>query len=159
MQEMVLPRDVRFKMLTQEWDVPRQECASATREALKTKNSRRRTVHNLGKVNPKMEMTMENVGKKFRKSLSFSKKGDTELEEMMQKAEIAASALAAQAANDFEWEKPKKVLNGETKESLADYDVCLEEEEDLSNSDPETEIPKVEERKPIVISENDAVAC
>jgi hypothetical protein len=155
MQQMVLPREVRFKMLTEEWDVPRQECASATREALKIKNSRRRTVHNLGKVNPKMEMAMENVGRKFKRSLSF-KKGPN-LEEMMHEADMAAAALAAHVAKEYEWE-PKNMLLGETKESsLADDNVCLEE--DTSSSDPETEIPREEKIKPICISEDDAIAC
>jgi hypothetical protein len=156
MKEMVLPRELRFKMLTQEWDVTRQECASATREALKIKNSRRRTVHNLGKVNPKMEMAMEDVGGRFKKSLSFGKK-DTELEELMRQAEMATATLALQASKEYEWE-PKKVKNGETKESLGDHDICLEDDE--SNSDPETEVPKVEApKKPILISEDDAIAC
>jgi hypothetical protein len=155
MKEMILPRELRFQMLTQEWDVPRQDCASATREALKIKNSRRRTVHNLGRVNPKVEMAMEDVGGKFKRSLSFGKK-DAKLEDLMRQAEIATATLALPASKEYEWE-PQNVKNGETKESVADYDVCLEEEE--SNSDPETEIPKEEApKKPILISEDNAIA-
>jgi hypothetical protein len=146
MQEMVLPRDVRFKMLTQEWDVPRSDCASATREALKIKNSRRRTVHNLSRVNPKVEEAMESVGKKFKRTLSFKK--EPKLDAMMQEADKSASALVFMAAK--EWGP-----NGESKETLADYDTIDED----SEKDPDTEISKEEKMKPIVITEDDAITA
>ena len=149
---MVLPRDVRFKMLTQEWDVPRSECASATREALKIKNSRRRTVHNLGKVNPKMEEAMESMSKKFKRTLSFKK--EPKLNDIMEEADKAASALAAMAAKEYEGE-PKQSPNEGSKATLAAYDAVDYDSEE----EPETEIPKEEKMKPIVISEDDAITA
>ena len=149
---MVLPRDVRFKMLTQEWDVPRSECASATREALKVKNSRRRTVHNLGRVSPKMEEAMESVGKKFKRTLSLKK--EPKLDDLMQEADKVASSLAVMVAKEYEWE-PKQSLNGESKETLADYDAVDYDPE----KEPETEIPQKGITKPIVISEDDAITA
>ena len=152
MQEMVLPRDVRFKMLTQDWDVSRSECANATREALKVKNSRRRTVHNFGKVNPKMEEAMESMSKKFKRTLSFKK--EPKLDDIMEEADRAASSLAAMAAKEFAWE-PQQSLNEESKATIADYDAV----DYGSEEEPETEIPKETKMKAVIISEDDAIAA
>lgn len=174
MQEMVLPREVRFKMLTQEWDVSRKECANATRESLKVKNQRRQTVRNMGKVNPKMEEAVENVGKNFKRVLSFKKKTSKEVESMMESADKAAGNLAVVASKEYQWEDEK------TSDS---FDVGLPYDQEHAPEDdgdePETSRPprasptitkKVlrppvkkslsssNHSKPIVISEDDCYA-
>jgi hypothetical protein len=149
MQEMVLPREVRFKMLTQEWEVSRKDCANATRESLKVKNQRRQTVRNMGKVNPKMEEAMENVGKKFKRSLSFKKKTSKEVEEMMAEAEKAQSTLAVMAAKEYEWEPEDENSTGSRQESktLDQYDAVgmpfddREHAPDDDDGEPETARP------------------
>jgi len=174
MQEMVLPREVRFKMLTQEWGVPRKDCANATRESLKVKNHRRQTVRNMGKVNPKMEEAMENAGKKFKRVLSFKKKTSTEVEQMMEEADKAASKLSAIAAKDYVWESDEQ----QTSESLGmpyeDQEHAPEEDGDepetarpprsspsiakVVRAPPRRSLNGSNHGKPIIISEDDCVA-
>lgn len=153
MQEMVLPRDVRFKMLTQEWDVSRKDCADATRQSLKVKNQRRQTVRNLGKA-PKVEESLENVGKKFKRSLSFGKKkSDRDLQVMMSAADKAASNASKVASEEYEWEPDEDQSNGSSNsrqesKTLDEYDAVgmTYEEEDQEHApeddgEPETERP------------------
>ena len=145
----MLPRDVRFKMLTQEWEVSRKDCANATRESLKVKNQRRQTVRNMGKVNPKMEEAMENVGKKFKRTLSFKKKTSAEVEQMMVEAELAQSYLAALAAKEYQWESEDATcVSRQESKTLDEYDaVGMSYEEDPEHapeddgSEPETARP------------------
>jgi hypothetical protein len=147
MQEMVLPRDVRFKMLTQEWDVSRKDCAEATRQSLKVKNQRRQTVRNLGKA-PKVEESLEIVGKKFKRSLSFGKKqSEKELEEMMKAASNAGNRQKI-ISQQYEWEPEDEDLsNGsatsrQESKSLEEYDavgISYEEDNEHAPEDDESE--------------------
>lgn len=152
MNEMVLPREVRFKMLTQEWQVSRKDCAEATRQSLKVKNQRRQTVRNLGKA-PAMEEKMENVGKMFKKGLSLKK--SKSVEDMMAQSANAASNSAAIAAKEYEWESPEEddtgnqmngsrgTSKGGIKDSLVglSYDVEHAPDDDDDGDEPETARP------------------
>jgi len=60
--EMILPRDLRQRILRKEWDVTQTQIAAAVRNNIKVKNQRRTTVQNLGK-STKMEEAMENASK------------------------------------------------------------------------------------------------
>lgn len=184
MQEMVLPRDVRFKMLTGDWGVSRKDCADATRQSLKVKNQRRQTVRNLDKA-PAVEESIENVGKKFKRSLSFGKKSDKNLDKMMKAADSAASNKKKTAAQDYEWESSEDLSNGsansrQESKSLEEYNaVGMSYEEDESNPEtarPPRVNPAIKKKvlrdslapvrslngsshgKPIIISEDDCVA-
>jgi hypothetical protein len=72
----------------------------------------------------------------------------------MEEADKATSALAAMAAKEYERE-PKQSLNEGSKATLAAYDAVDYDSEE----EPETEIPKEEKMKPIVISEDDAITA
>jgi len=61
--EMVLPRDVRFTMLREEWLVTQSEISIAIRTNVKTKIQRRHTVNNLRKLT-KLKEAMESAKRK-----------------------------------------------------------------------------------------------
>lgn len=153
MQEMVLPRDVRFKMLTQEWQVSRKDCADATRQSLKVKNQRRQTVRNMSKA-PGAEEKLENVGKMFKRSISLKKKTSSQVEELMAEADRAASKMSSMAANEYEWEPEEEggsqgsTSSRQESKTIGDYDAGVgmpyEEEhapEDDGGDEPETSRP------------------
>lgn len=87
--EMILPRDLRQRMLRKEWEVTQSQIASAVRTNIKVKNQRRTTVQNLGK-STKMEEAMESASKGFAGLLGRSTdKKMKKLEKQMEKAEKA----------------------------------------------------------------------
>ena len=114
--EMVLPRDVRQKMLKQEWDVTQMQIAASVRANVKIKNQRRATVNNLGKAT-KMEEVMENAGRKVLRGLLMKKSTRKQLEELehqmneadkarhrhqMERMEVAVEDLATDAMEEEE---------------------------------------------------------
>mmetsp|Transcript_21735 Transcript_21735/g.51003 ORF Transcript_21735/g.51003 Transcript_21735/m.51003 type:complete len:263 (+) Transcript_21735:311-1099(+) len=126
--EMILPRDLRQRMLRKEWDVTQSQIASAVRANIKAKNQRRTTVQNLGK-STKMEEAMENASKGV--SGLFGRSTDKKvkkLEEQARKAEQARKQrqLNGQMADEPETTAPmEEVDNGD--QSDAGSSVTAEE--------------------------------
>ena len=78
---MVLPREIRQRILRNEWKVAQAQIASAVRANIKIKNQRRATFNNLDKAT-KMEEMMESAAKKLSRGLSLQKSTDKELAEL-----------------------------------------------------------------------------
>ena len=87
--EMILPRDLRQRMLRKEWDVTQNQIAAQVRTNIRIKNQRRTTVNNLDK-STKVEETVENARRVIANVFgSGSKKKMRELEELMKNSEKA----------------------------------------------------------------------
>jgi TPP-dependent indolepyruvate ferredoxin oxidoreductase alpha subunit len=84
--EMVLPRDIRQRMLRYDWDVSQTQIANAVRANIKIKNQRRQTVTNLDK-HSKVEEMLENAGRSFVRKILFKKSTRKEMEELDKKME------------------------------------------------------------------------
>ncbi len=84
--EMVLPRDIRQRMLRYDWDVSQTQIANAVRANIKIKNQRRQTVTNLDK-HSKVEELLENAGRSLVRKMLFKKSTRKEMEELDQKME------------------------------------------------------------------------
>jgi len=98
--EMVLPRDVRQRMLRREWDVSQQQIAAAVRTNIKVKNQRRATVNNLGKAT-KMEEALESCTRKLKRGVFFKKSTSQQVQELDQKVEMALKARKQMQASQF----------------------------------------------------------
>ena len=73
--ELMLSREERHEILEDEWKVPQKDIANAIRMNIKTKNQRRRTLNNIGRVSD-MEEKMENVRRKLK--VPWKKRSSTE---------------------------------------------------------------------------------
>lgn len=82
LSEMVLPRTVRDHILRKEWDVSQQQIASAIRETLRVKHSRRQTVNNIGK--DRVEEVLEKTGRKLMRGLLLKKSTTSAFEKLEQ---------------------------------------------------------------------------
>lgn len=82
--EMVLPRDVRQRMLRYDWDVSQNQIANAVRTNIKIKNQRRQTVTNLDK-HSKVEELLETAGRSFVRKIMFKKSTRKEMEDLDKK--------------------------------------------------------------------------
>lgn len=78
---MVLPREIRQRILRNEWKVTQAQIAAAVRANIKIKNQRRATFNNLDKAT-KMEEMVESAAKKLSRGLSFQKSTDKKLADL-----------------------------------------------------------------------------
>jgi hypothetical protein len=90
---MILPRDVRQRMLRQEWDISQSQIASVVRCNIKIKNQRRSTVNNLDKAT-RMEELMENAGRLVIRGLFLKKSTRKQVEDLERQMEDARRARA-----------------------------------------------------------------
>ncbi|KAL7579500.1 hypothetical protein ACA910_007877 [Epithemia clementina (nom. ined.)] len=88
--EMILPRDLRQRMLRKEWDVTQSQIAAQVRTNIKIKNQRRTTVNNLDKSN-KVEEAVESA-RKFLSAKVFRKGTEKELRALQEQMELAEKA-------------------------------------------------------------------
>jgi len=88
--EMILPRDLRQRMLRKDWDITQSQIAAAVRTNIKVKNQRRTTVQNLGK-STKMEEAMESASKGLVSGL-FGRSTDKKVKKLEQQAKAAEQA-------------------------------------------------------------------
>eukprot|EP00980_Cylindrotheca_fusiformis_P007220 scaffold1525_cov142-Cylindrotheca_fusiformis.AAC.20 len=92
-EEMVLPKEERVAIL-QEWTVSHDEMVQATRDNLKAKFQRRRTVRNARKVE-KLEAAFEGAAKTLKRALHLKKRPSDEVKDLQDEAHRASEALDA----------------------------------------------------------------
>ena len=90
-KQMAMPRSVREEMLLSEWGARQSDIVEVVRENLKIKNSRRRTVINLGSPMTKVEEKMEGLKKGFKKGLGLRKSFRTQYDKWQSQAQEAAA--------------------------------------------------------------------
>jgi len=83
--ELVMPREARQEMLIVEWRISQAQIATAVRSNIRTKNQRRRTVNNLGRLN-KLEEGLESLMRKLMRLVTFQKRPSKQVEEMTKKS-------------------------------------------------------------------------
>jgi len=99
--DLVLDRDDRQERLIQDWHVSRVEIAQAVHETFKTKNQRRRSIHNSSKkTTQKLDLFIESARRKLKRTLLFQKRTSVRVEDMMQQASRAAAHMAANEVDD-----------------------------------------------------------
>jgi hypothetical protein len=94
--EMVMPRADRQDILMDEWKVSQNQIATAIRANIKTKNQRRRTVNNSGKMTT-VEVFFESAARKCTRIVSFQRRPSSQV------AEMTKQHMAAQAQRDELW--------------------------------------------------------
>jgi hypothetical protein len=92
-QEMVLSREEREEML-QEWTIPHDDVIQATRDNVKAKFQRRRTVRNVRRVE-NLEIAFECAAKSLKRALHLRKRTPDEVNVMEEQANLEAQALDA----------------------------------------------------------------
>jgi hypothetical protein len=97
-QELVLSREYREAIL-REWNIPHEDIIQATRNNLKAKFNRRRTVRNIRRVE-KLEIVFEGAAKGLKRALHLRRRTEDELQELQEQADIAAAALKAARISD-----------------------------------------------------------
>lgn len=140
--EMILPRDLRQRMLRKDWDVTQSQIAAAVRTNIKVKNQRRTTVQNLGK-STKVEEAMESASKGLVSGL-FGRSTDKQvkkLEEQAKKAELARKQQQLEESMSQE-DEPETTL------PLDEMDVVDQDDRGNRTSDAE------ESKRPIVAHED-----
>lgn len=90
--DIVLTRKQREELLL-EWGVPLQAIAEGTRSALRTKNQRKQTVVNAGKI-AKLEEALERASRSFKRALLLRRGTSSRVQELQEQADRAAIALA-----------------------------------------------------------------
>ena len=90
-KQMAMPRSVREEMLLSEWGARQSDIVQVVRENLKIKNSRRRTVVNLGSPMTKVEEKMEGLKKGLKKGLGLRKSFRTQYDKWQSQAQEAAA--------------------------------------------------------------------
>lgn len=90
---MVLSREERFELL-QEWTIPQDAVIQATRDNLKAKFQRRRTVRNASKVE-KLEIAFEGAAKSLKRAFHLRKRTSDEMKDLQRQANLASQALDA----------------------------------------------------------------
>jgi hypothetical protein len=79
-------------MLKEEWGVKQHEIASAVRSAIKTKNNRRNTVMNLGKIT-RVEEGLESIKRKLKRAVTGTKRDSKLAKEWKRDSEHAAQRI------------------------------------------------------------------
>jgi hypothetical protein len=103
--EMVLSREEREEVL-REWSIPQDDVIQATRDNLKAKFQRRQTVRNVRRVE-KLEIAFEGAAKSLKRALHLRKRTSEEVDDMQERANLAAQALdAARSAAHHDFEEP-----------------------------------------------------
>jgi len=121
--EMVLPRKLRSEMLKRDWQITQRQIAEAVRRNVKIKNQRRTTVNNLGKAS-KMEVVMESLNRKVKRTLMLQKSVSKQVKELEVKHNEAQRLrkqriLEVQMADEYEAETHSSISR-ELKDSVVD---------------------------------------
>jgi len=169
--ELVLPRTVRQTMLKEEWGVKQHEIASAVRSAIKTKNNRRNTVMNLGKIT-RVEEGFESFKRKMKRALTGTKRDSKMAKEWKKDSDHAAHRIYEMEVIDKQRRAAEAIENmndGETASSS--WSSAREETKEyfpftaqmISAPDPSRGsrelAPKKKSQKPvIVVTEEDAIS-
>lgn len=119
---MVLPRDVRQRILRQDWDVTQHQITAAVRANIKIKNQRRQTVTNLDK-HSKVEELLENAGRSFVRKIMFKKSTRKEMQDLEKKMEEVKKIRAQHQMERME---------------VSDSDLDLDSDDDIVDTDSET---------------------
>ena len=129
--EMVLPRNLRQKMLRSEWGISQKDIAESVRRNVQVKNQRKATVNNIGKA-PKLEEFVESVSRKFKRLVKFQPPVSAQvkkLEEMTNEAQRRRSQLALEKFMSAEFERRSLTIsvpqnNEPTNQAYSTADLC-----------------------------------
>ncbi|KAL3933965.1 MAG: hypothetical protein SGBAC_010176 [Bacillariaceae sp.] len=122
--EMVLPRKLRSEMLKKEWAVTQRQIAEAVRRNVKIKNQRRTTVNNLGKAST-IEVKLESLSRKVKRTLLFQKSVSKQCKELEAKHNEAQRMrkqrmLEAQMADEYGETEVRSDLSKDAKDSVVE---------------------------------------
>eukprot|EP00978_Attheya_sp_CCMP212_P036068 scaffold161082_cov53-Attheya_sp.AAC.2 len=169
--ELVLPRTVRQTMLKEEWGVKQHEIASAVRSAIKTKNNRRNTVMNLGKIT-RIEEGFESFKRKMKRALTGAKRDSKMAKEWKKDSDHAAHRIYEMEVIDKQRRAAEAMENMNDSETVSSsWSSAREETKEyfpstaqmMSAPDPSrgsrAVAPKKKSQKPvIVVTEEDAIS-
>jgi len=98
--EMIIPRDVRQRMLRKEWEVTQAQIAASVRANIKAKNQRRATINNLNKAT-KMEELLESASRKVKRSLFFQPSVSKQVEQLNEQMNALETVRANEEMQDL----------------------------------------------------------
>lgn len=125
---LVLSREEREQMLLQ-WGVTLNEIIEAVRSNIKTKNQRRQTVTNLGKVE-KLEEAMQSVKRKVKRLFFLKKRTGQQVKQLQERADLAASLATLRLAEQEALEELR------TSRTIAESEPSdFDDDEDDDNAD------------------------
>lgn len=111
----MLGREERHEILEDEWKIPSSEIANAIRVNIKTKNQRLRTLNNIGRVS-EMEEKLENVKRKFKRSVPWKKRPSKEAQDL-----AILSSAAQQAVSNKQTSPSTMIQAGERRRKSEGY--------------------------------------